>query len=96
MIRHLRPGRYAVDQILTSSLPSESTEKRWGTIVKLDDDRIIEAPLNPMLIGDATCRPWDENGAAVWTIRIGKEEMPGRWVMVDREFRPAAPARAQT
>jgi hypothetical protein len=48
MIRHLPPGRYEVDQILTSSLPSESTEKRWGTIVKLDDDRIIEAPLNPM------------------------------------------------
>jgi hypothetical protein len=44
MIRHLPPGRYAVDQILTWSPASESTDKRWGTIVKLDDDRIIEEP----------------------------------------------------
>jgi hypothetical protein len=57
MIRHLPPGRYAVDQILTWSLPSEFTEKRWGTIVKLDDDRIIEAPFHPMPIGEATDRP---------------------------------------
>ena len=41
-----------------------------------------------MPIGEASCRTYDENGLAVWTIRIGKQEIPGRWVIVDREFRP--------
>ena len=33
------------------------------------------------------CLTWDENGLAVWTLRIGKQEIPSRWVIVDREFR---------
>ncbi len=37
----------------------------------------------------ASCRTVDENDLAVWTLRIGKEEIPGRWIIVDREFRPA-------
>jgi hypothetical protein len=49
---------------------------------------VLEAPDKLMPIGEATCRDWDENGLAVWTLRIGKEEKPGRWVIVDREFRP--------
>jgi hypothetical protein len=48
---------------------------------------VLESPLNPMPIGEATCRTWDENGLAVWTIRIGKDEISGRWVIKDREFR---------
>ncbi|MGA2704609.1 MAG: hypothetical protein ABSH35_26380 [Isosphaeraceae bacterium] len=40
-----------------------------------------------MLIGEASCRTHDENGLAVWTLRIGKEEIPGRWVIIDREFK---------
>jgi hypothetical protein len=39
-----------------------------------------------MPIGEATCRTWDENGLVVWTLRIGGHEIPGRWVIVDREF----------
>jgi len=31
----------------------------------------------------------DENGFAVWTLRIGKQEIPGRWVIPDREVRLA-------
>ena len=42
---------------------------------------------NRQLIGEASCRTHDENGLAVWTLRIGKEEIPGRWVIVDRGFR---------
>ena len=42
-----------------------------------------------MPIGEASCRTHDENGLAVWSLRIGKEEIPGRWVIVDREFRPS-------
>ncbi len=48
---------------------------------------VLEGPDKPMPIGEALCRTWDENGLAVWTLRIGKEEIPGRWVIVDREFR---------
>jgi hypothetical protein len=44
MIRNLPRGRYGVNQILTSSLPWGSTEKRWGAIVKLDDEKIVEEP----------------------------------------------------
>jgi len=43
-----------------------------------------------MPIGEAYCVTWDENGLAMWTLRIGKEEITGRWVIVDREFRPAS------
>jgi len=50
---------------------------------------VLEAPDKRMPIGEARCVTWGENGLAVWTLRIGKEEMPGRWVIVDREFRPA-------
>ena len=34
-------------------------------------------------------RTWDENGLAVWTLRIGKHEIAGQWIIVDREFRLA-------
>jgi hypothetical protein len=50
---------------------------------------VLEAPDKPMPVGEATCRTWDRNGLAVWTIRVGKEEISGRWVIVDREFKPA-------
>ena len=47
---------------------------------------VLEALDKFMPIGEASCRTHDENGLAVWTLRIGKEEIPGRWVIVDREF----------
>ena len=50
---------------------------------------VLEALDKFMPIGEASCRTHDENGLAVWTLRIGKEEIPGRWIIVDREFRPA-------
>jgi hypothetical protein len=48
---------------------------------------ILEAPDKPMPIGEAHHLTWDRNGLAVWTLRIGKQEIAGRWVIVDREFR---------
>jgi hypothetical protein len=48
---------------------------------------VLEALDRFMPIGEATCRAWDENGLAVWTLRIGKDEVPGRWVIEDREFK---------
>jgi hypothetical protein len=50
---------------------------------------VLEAPDKFMPIGEASCRTWYENGLAVWTLRIGGKEVPGRWVIVDREFKPA-------
>ena len=47
---------------------------------------VLESPDKPMPIGEALCVTWGENGIAVWTLRIAKEEIPGRWVIVDREF----------
>ena len=52
---------------------------------------VLEALDKFMPIGEASCRTHDENGLAVWTLKIGKEEIPGRWIIVDREFRLAAP-----
>jgi len=47
----------------------------------------LEAIDKLMPIGEASCRTHDANGLAVWTLRIGKEDIPGRWVIVDREFK---------
>jgi len=47
---------------------------------------VLEALDKFMPIGEASCRTHDENGLTVWTLRIGKEEIPGRWIIVDREF----------
>jgi len=49
---------------------------------------VLESLDKFMPIGEAHCLTWDENGLTVWTLRIGKEEISGRWVIVDREFRP--------
>jgi hypothetical protein len=49
---------------------------------------VLEAPDRPMPIGEASCRTHDENGLAVWTLRIGDRELPGRWVIIDGECRP--------
>jgi hypothetical protein len=57
---------------------------------------VLEAPDHCMPIGIASCRTWDEKGLAVWTPRIGKEEIRGRWVIVDREFQHSAMTRAET
>ena len=49
--------------------------------------RVRDTPTAPGSIG--VLETHDENGLAVWTLRIGKEEIPGRWIIVDREFKPA-------
>jgi hypothetical protein len=43
---------------------------------------VIESPAGLMPIGQADCMTHDENGVAVWVLRIGKEEIRGRWVLV--------------
>jgi len=50
---------------------------------------VLEALDKFMPIGEAYCVTLGENGLAVWTLRLGKEEIAGRWVVIDRELRPA-------
>ena len=47
---------------------------------------VLEALDKFMPIGEAHCLTWDQNGLAVWTLRIGKKEISGRWVVIDRRF----------
>jgi hypothetical protein len=49
---------------------------------------VLEAPDKPMPIGQAMCKTWDEQGRAVWELTIGGHQLPGRWVIVDRQFHP--------
>jgi len=48
---------------------------------------VLEALDKFMPIGEASRRTHHENGLSVSSLRIGKQEMPGRWVIVDREFK---------
>jgi hypothetical protein len=48
---------------------------------------VIESPDGLIPSGRADCTTHDEHGVAVWVLRIGKEEIPGRWVLVGGEFR---------
>jgi hypothetical protein len=57
---------------------------------------VLEAPDNHMPIGMATCKTWNENGLAVWVLTIGGHEIPGRWVIIDREFKPLVSAQVIT
>ena len=50
---------------------------------------VLEAPNNHSPIGMAKCTTWDENGLAVFVLTVHGKELPGRWVIIDREFKPA-------
>ena len=49
---------------------------------------VLESLDNFMPIGQASCFTHEENGLAVWELSIGGKTIPGRWIIVDREFRP--------
>jgi hypothetical protein len=50
---------------------------------------VREAIDKPMPIGQAQCVTWDAKGLEIWTIRIGQQQIPGRWVIVNQEFQQA-------
>jgi hypothetical protein len=50
---------------------------------------VIEDPDKPMPIGMALRVGRDDAGRALWTLSIDGEDLPGRWVVIDREFHPA-------
>jgi hypothetical protein len=49
---------------------------------------VLEAPDKPMPVGMADCTGWDPAGLTVWSLTAEGAEVPGRWIIVDREFRP--------
>jgi hypothetical protein len=50
---------------------------------------VLDAPDKPMPIGMASCIGWDRAGLAVWRLTVHDAEVSGRWIIVDRGFRPA-------
>jgi hypothetical protein len=52
-------------------------------------------PGAPGPIGQADCKTWDRDGLAVWSLSIGGQPIKGRWVIIDREFRPAESERGE-
>jgi hypothetical protein len=43
----------------------------------------------PEPIGTALCVGQDKAGVALWRLIVGDAALPGRWVLIDRRFRPA-------
>jgi hypothetical protein len=50
---------------------------------------VLEAPDRPMPIGTALVVGRDAAGIALWELVVHDEVVPGRWIVVDREFHPA-------
>jgi hypothetical protein len=51
--------------------------------------RVLESPDNPVSVGIASCVGFDAAGVAIWRLVIRGAELIGRWIVIDREFRPA-------
>jgi hypothetical protein len=44
LVAGLDPGRYAVDEIRGEPGPSGPISRRWGVLLKLEDDSIVTEP----------------------------------------------------
>jgi hypothetical protein len=49
---------------------------------------VLESLDNCTPIGEGSCKTWNERGVAIWTLRIGGQEISGRWIILDRLFEP--------
>jgi hypothetical protein len=50
---------------------------------------VLAALDRPMPIGLALCAGVDAAGRALWALSVEGDDLPGRWVIIDREFHPA-------
>jgi hypothetical protein len=48
---------------------------------------VLKAPGNAQPIGTALCVGVGAQGIAIWGLIVQGDEVPGRWVLIDREFR---------
>jgi hypothetical protein len=56
---------------------------------RLDAIGVLLAPDNHSPIGMALATSWDEEGRSLFRLTVHGAELPGMWIVVDREFRPA-------
>ena len=52
---------------------------------------VLKGPGDPEPIGTALCVGRDDQGLALWRLVIQEAVVPGRWILIDREFSPAEP-----
>jgi hypothetical protein len=50
---------------------------------------VLDALDRPMPVGMALSAGWDDQRRAVWRLAVDGDDVPGRWIVIDREFRPA-------
>jgi hypothetical protein len=50
---------------------------------------VVSAPQTRTPIGTALVTGQDRDGRALWRLAIDNVELPGLWIVVDRQFRPA-------
>jgi hypothetical protein len=50
---------------------------------------VLESPDDLKSVGTALCCGLDAAGVALWRLMIRGAELHGKWIVVDREFRPA-------
>ena len=50
---------------------------------------VLESRANPVPVGIAVRDGWDQDGVALWRLAIRGVDVHGRWIVADREFRPA-------
>jgi hypothetical protein len=53
-----------------------------------DDISVIEDLEKPIPVGMALCVGVDTAGRALWTLSVEGQDLPGRWIVEDGEFRP--------
>jgi len=66
---------------------SQSGPVRYGDVP--GSIGVLEPPDQFMPVGEAHGVTWNQAGLAVWRLILGKAEVPGRWVIIDRQFRQA-------
>ena len=54
---------------------------------------VLRARFDPQPIGMALCVGSGIKGIALWRLIVRDVAVPGRWVLIDRQFRPADPER---
>jgi hypothetical protein len=50
---------------------------------------VMESPVRGAVIGTARPCGWDKEAAQLWKLTVRGADLPGRWIVVNREFRPA-------
>jgi hypothetical protein len=49
---------------------------------------VLEQPDRFMPIGEASCVTWDDDNLGLWVLRVGGQQLPDLWVIVDGECKP--------